>query len=95
MKFLHSRWVFFASFVALTGLVGCSSSTEPPPPPPPPPDPPVFTVLEAGGGHTCGINQRGTFCWGKGDAGQVGDGSSTDRNAPTRVVTTVDLVSLD
>lgn len=42
--------------------------------------------LAAGGGHTCGIDERGDlWCWGRNAVGQLGDGSREDRTVPTSV----------
>jgi alpha-tubulin suppressor-like RCC1 family protein len=39
-------------------------------------------------GDTCGIRSGGAlFCWGYNVFGQVGDGTTTDRNLPTREAT--------
>ncbi|MEU4221331.1 hypothetical protein [Actinoplanes sp. NPDC026623] len=47
----------------------------------------VFTRLTAGEGHTCGISAAGTYCWGQGILGTLGDGGSDDRWTPVRVRT--------
>ncbi len=47
-----------------------------------------FTLLEAGGGHTCGIATDGAaYCWGRHDVGQLGTGRwlGTVVNAPLKV----------
>ena len=47
-----------------------------------------FTKIFAGGGHTCGLTAGGkAYCWGDNRAGQVGDGSTTDRTKPVEVAT--------
>ena len=43
----------------------------------------IFTKLAGGGAHTCGLTGDGSaYCWGKNDRGQLGDNSTTNRNAP-------------
>lgn len=47
-----------------------------------------FVAIAAGGSHTCGLEASGAAsCWGGNDRGQLGDGSRSDRPAPTRVRT--------
>jgi alpha-tubulin suppressor-like RCC1 family protein/tRNA A-37 threonylcarbamoyl transferase component Bud32 len=47
----------------------------------------VFTGITAGAVHTCGRTTAGlVFCWGRNTFGQLGDGTTTDRPAPVRVV---------
>jgi alpha-tubulin suppressor-like RCC1 family protein len=47
---------------------------------------PQFTELSAGGEHTCGLaNDSNTYCWGGGDFGQLGDGTTSDRMNPVPV----------
>jgi alpha-tubulin suppressor-like RCC1 family protein len=52
-------------------------------------------AISAGFGHTCVVKSAGgVSCWGKNSDGQLGDGSSTDRDFPTPVVgigTAVDI----
>src|SRR5690606_27620738 len=46
----------------------------------------VFTRLAAGSGQACGLSSDGdAYCWGGNDAGQLGDGTTTDRVVPTPV----------
>jgi alpha-tubulin suppressor-like RCC1 family protein len=56
----------------------------------PPPEPVVgalrFATVEAGAYHTCGVTAGGeTYCWGLNDSGQVGDGTTSNRDAPRLV----------
>ena len=41
-----------------------------------------YTVIGAGGSHTCGITAAATYCWGSNSFGQLGDGTTSDRNTP-------------
>jgi alpha-tubulin suppressor-like RCC1 family protein len=50
----------------------------------------TFASLSAGGGHACGVTTSGVaYCWGDNDYGQLGDGTTTTREAPVRVATDV------
>jgi hypothetical protein len=46
-----------------------------------------FSSIDAGDQFTCGIEAQTdlVYCWGQNDLGQVGDGTTTDRLAPTPV----------
>jgi alpha-tubulin suppressor-like RCC1 family protein len=45
-----------------------------------------WTQLSAGSNYTCGITTtRQAYCWGLNDGGQLGDGTTTTRLAPTAV----------
>jgi len=45
-----------------------------------------IVALSAGGDHTCGLTSGGNLsCWGRNDQGQVGDGSTVNRNLPAAV----------
>jgi arylsulfatase A-like enzyme len=39
----------------------------------------------AGNEYSCGLRVNALFCWGRNDAGQLGDGTTVDRNEPTQV----------
>ncbi len=46
-----------------------------------------FLHVSAGDQHTCGVTtDHAVYCWGGNIFGQVGDGTTTDRLTPTRVV---------
>ena len=46
----------------------------------------TFRLVTAGGAHTCGLTTDSlAYCWGKNDAGQVGDSSMVERPAPVAV----------
>lgn len=45
-----------------------------------------FSAIYAGGGHTCGLTRDGTaYCWGFNQYGQIGDGSTENRDGPRQV----------
>jgi len=45
-----------------------------------------FTTLRVGYGHVCGIVESGqTYCWGRNDKGQLGDGSRVNHSTPAVV----------
>jgi len=47
----------------------------------------AFRQMSAGGNHTCGVTTDDrAYCWGFNFAGQVGDGTTTDRYFPTAVL---------
>ncbi len=47
-----------------------------------------FSKIYAGGTHSCALAAGGkAYCWGDNRAGQVGDGSSSDRTKPVEVAT--------
>jgi alpha-tubulin suppressor-like RCC1 family protein len=54
-----------------------------------------FTRIYAGGDHSCALTAAGkAYCWGDNRAGQVGDGSGTDRTQPVEVQTTASFEEL-
>ena len=47
----------------------------------------TFQSVTAGNVHNCGVTTTGAaYCWGSNFAGQLGDGTTTDRNVPVAVV---------
>jgi hypothetical protein len=48
----------------------------------------TFVTISAGSEHTCGIEagSGAIGCWGRNDAGQLGDGTTTDRSSPVAVI---------
>ncbi|UCG86683.1 MAG: hypothetical protein JSW71_22760 [Gemmatimonadota bacterium] len=47
----------------------------------------TFQALTGGGFHTCGLTPDGAaYCWGRGDQGQLGNGSDSDSPVPVPVV---------
>lgn len=49
-----------------------------------------FSEISLGAKHTCGLATDGiAYCWGENFSGQLGDGTTTSRETPTAVATTV------
>ena len=76
------RLVFLASISAVLAVSACGEGGSGPGPQP------ELGGLRAGGNNTCArLEEDGSvFCWGANQFGQVGDGTTTDRLRPTRVV---------
>ena len=48
---------------------------------------PAFVAISAGYQHVCGVTATGAlYCWGDNSNGQLGDGTTTNRSTPTRIV---------
>jgi hypothetical protein len=53
-------------------------------------------LIAVGGLHACAIEADGdAYCWGANGSGQVGDGSTNDKNVPTLVVGAHDFMDVD
>jgi alpha-tubulin suppressor-like RCC1 family protein len=51
--------------------------------------------IAAGGGHTCVLVTSGdAYCWGLNDHGQIGDGTTTNRNTARRVMSSGAFVEI-
>jgi alpha-tubulin suppressor-like RCC1 family protein len=56
----------------------------------------AFAQLAGGGAHTCGLTSDGSaYCWGSNASGQLGDNSTTNREAPVPVATGLKFASID
>jgi alpha-tubulin suppressor-like RCC1 family protein/pimeloyl-ACP methyl ester carboxylesterase len=52
--------------------------------------------ISAGDGYSCALTTAGkAYCWGLNDVGQLGDGTTVNRDTPVRVVGDLTFVSLD
>ena len=78
-----ARWC--AILAVSHALSACSEDAIPPFEPGPGGQPAAYSAVSAGGSHTCGISDRGNFCWGDGGAGQLGTGLPDDRSIPTAI----------
>ena len=92
---MHGCRALVAVLLVGSGAVGCDDDTSPPFQPGPGGTPAVYSLVAAGGGHACGVTDRGTFCWGEGDSGQLGDGSGVNSNVPTPLLAAFPTASVD
>jgi alpha-tubulin suppressor-like RCC1 family protein len=53
-----------------------------------------YTVLSAGGTHTCGVNGLIMYCWGGNANGELGDGTASTRPYPVLVNDTADWLDV-
>ena len=75
----HSRRWTLAFLITLFAGAGCDSLTEPGPVP-------LVHRIAAGGSHSCAIRSDGVMlCWGRGDVGQLGQGSRAGSAVPVVV----------
>jgi len=59
-------------------------------------DPLLFASISSGYHHTCALTSTGAaYCWGFGEAGQLGDGTSEDRSIPGPVSGGLTFSSID
>lgn len=45
-----------------------------------------FLEISVGNAHACGFTTAALYCWGKNNAGQLGDGTTIDRTTPVLVI---------
>jgi alpha-tubulin suppressor-like RCC1 family protein len=51
--------------------------------------------IAAGGDHTCAVlSDQTVWCWGANDSGELGDGTTTDRTTPVKVLTLASIVEV-
>jgi len=69
------------------GQLGDGTTTDQPEPVSPVGLPANIVSVSAGDTHTCVLTQAGdVYCWGNNTAGRLGDGTDTNRPAPTKVI---------
>lgn len=63
--------------------------------PDPYPAAPTFASMSVGAAHACALTGEGkAYCWGDNSAGQLGDSTTTRRDAPTEVATELRFTSI-
>src|SRR5688572_3301894 len=56
----------------------------------------TFTMVAAGGWHTCGVVPTNyAYCWGQNTDGRLGDGTTQNRSRPTPVARGLRFVQVD
>ena len=55
---------------------------------------PRSTYMEHFGSHTCAVKNRNVYCWGRNDFGQLGDGTTDDKNHAVYVDIGTDIISV-
>lgn len=74
--------------VAVSWLLGCSSTTSPDPGVP-------FVAVTTGRLHSCALTARHeAYCWGRNAYGALGDGTTRDSSAPVRVAGAFDFEAI-
>ncbi len=80
--------VAVVAVVATVATVGRTDST------PPAATAPTFTDVSTSVFNSCTVYERAAYCWGQNDDGQLGDGTTTNRTTPTKVVGLTDVTAI-